>query len=68
MPGWLSWLDIRLLISAQVMISQFLGLSPTLGSALAVWSLLGILPLSLLSLSVSALPLLVHVRSLPLKL
>ena len=28
-PGWLSWLSIQLLISAQVMISWFMGLSPT---------------------------------------
>ena len=26
--GWLSWLSIQLLISVQVMISQFVGLSP----------------------------------------
>ena len=32
-PGWHSWLNIRFLISAQVMISQFVSLSPTLGSA-----------------------------------
>ena len=38
--------------SAQVMICQFMGLSPTLGSVLTVQSLLGILTLSLcLSLS-----------------
>uniref|UniRef100_A0ABI7XXU5 Uncharacterized protein n=1 Tax=Felis catus TaxID=9685 RepID=A0ABI7XXU5_FELCA len=28
-PGWLSWLSIWLLISAQVMISRFVGSSPT---------------------------------------
>ena len=33
--------------SAQVMISQFVGLSPTSGSMLTVWRLLGILSLSL---------------------
>ncbi|VFV44138.1 Hypothetical predicted protein [Lynx pardinus] len=33
-------------ISAQVVISQFVGWSPTLGYALTVWSLLGILSLS----------------------
>ena len=48
-PGWLSRLSIRLLILVQVMISWFVGSCPTLGSALTVWSLLGILclPLSL---------------------
>ena len=35
------------MISAQVTISQFMGSSPTSGSALTVWSLLGILSLSL---------------------
>ena len=47
MPGWLSWLSVRLLILAQVMISRFVSLSPRLGSALTVWNLLGILSLSL---------------------
>ena len=48
-PGWLSRLSIRLLISAQVMISRFLRSSPVLGSVLTAWSLLRIfsLPLSL---------------------
>ena len=46
-PGWLSKLNVELLISAQVMISQFMSLSPTSGSVLTVWSLLGILFLSL---------------------
>ena len=48
LSAWLSWLSVHLLISAQVMISQFGSLSPTSGSALRVWSLLGILspPLS----------------------
>ena len=41
-PGWLSGLNIQLLISAQVMISWFMGLSPTSGSALTAWSLLGV--------------------------
>ena len=50
-PGWLSQLSIQLLIEAQVMISQFVESSPVLGSALAEWSLLGIL-----SPSLSALP------------
>ena len=40
-PGWLSRLSIRLLILAQVMISQFVSLSPVLGSALTPWSCLG---------------------------
>ena len=50
----------RLLVSAQVTISRFKGSSPASGSALTVWSLLGILspspPLSappLLALSVT---------------
>ena len=56
--GWLSRLSLWLLILAQVMISQFVGSSPTSGSSLTVWSLLGILSLSLpyscsLSLSLS---------------
>ena len=46
-PGRLSRLSVRLLISAQVSISQFVGSSPASGSALTVWSLLGILSLSL---------------------
>ena len=45
-PGWLSQLDVRLLVSAQVMISQFVGLSPASGSVLTAWDLLGILSLS----------------------
>ena len=48
-PGWLSWLNVYLLVSTQVMISQFMGSSPALGSVLAVWSLLGILSFSPLS-------------------
>ena len=57
-PGWLSWLSIRLLVSAQVMISWFMRSSPTSGSALTAWNLPGILslphfltPLHALSLS-----------------
>ena len=46
-PGGLSQLSVWLLTSAQVMISRFIGLSPALGSALTVWSLLGILSSSL---------------------
>ena len=42
-PGWLSQLNIGLLILAQVMISQFMELSPALGSPGIVQSLLGIL-------------------------
>ena len=53
-PGWLSKLNVELLISAQVMISQFMSLSPTSGSVLTVWGLLGILSFSFsLSLSLS---------------
>ena len=40
-PGWLGQLSIQLLISAQLVISQF-GTLP-LGSVLTAWSLLGIL-------------------------
>ena len=47
--------SVQLLISAQVMISQFLGSSPASGSVLAVWSLF------LDSLSPSDPPLLAHV-------
>ena len=35
-PGWLSRLSIRLSISAQIMISWFMGSSPTLGSVLSL--------------------------------
>ena len=45
-PGWLSWTSVRLLMSAQVMISQFVGLSPASGCALTAWDSLS-LPLSL---------------------
>ena len=38
-PGWLSLLSARLLILAQAMISWFMNLSPTWGSALVVQSL-----------------------------
>ena len=38
-PGWLSLLSIRLLISAQVMISQFMSLGPPSGSVLMAQSL-----------------------------
>ena len=44
-PGWLSWLSDRVVVSAQVMISWFMSSSPMLGSALASCSLLGILSL-----------------------
>ena len=46
-PGWLSPFSIRLLVSAQVTISPFMGLSPASGSVLTAWSLLGVLSLSL---------------------
>ena len=39
MPGWLSWLSVQLLILASVMISWFVGSSPTSISVLTVWSL-----------------------------
>ena len=42
MPGWLSRLSIRLLISAPVTSSRFVSSSPTSGSAQPVQSLLGI--------------------------
>ena len=47
--GWLCQVSLQLLVSALVMISRFVSLSPALGSALTAWSLLGIfrLPLSL---------------------
>ena len=40
-------LSVQLLILAQIMISWFVSLSPALGSALTVWSLLEILSLPL---------------------
>ena len=46
-PEWLRWLSDRVLISAQVMISWFVGLSAVLDCALTVQGLPGILPLSL---------------------
>ena len=47
--GWLGWLSIQLLISAQVVISPFVGLSPASGSTLTGHSLLKILSLPSLS-------------------
>ena len=47
MPGWLSWLSTRLLISAEVIISRFVRSSPERGSVLTAWSLPGILSHSL---------------------
>ena len=41
-PGWLSWLSTQLLILAQVMISHFVRLSPTLGSVLTAQNLLSL--------------------------
>ena len=52
-------LKLSLLILAQVMILWLLSLSPMLGSALTVWTLLGIL-----SLFLSAPPLFSYTRSL----
>ena len=46
-PEWLSWLSVWFLVSAQVMISQFMKWSPASGSVLTVRSLLGILSLPL---------------------
>ena len=46
-PGWLSWLSVRLLISAQVVTSRFGSSTPASGSVLAAWSLFGILSPSL---------------------
>ena len=46
-PGRLSWLRVGLLVSAQVMGSRIVSLSPTTGSALAARILLGILSLFL---------------------
>ena len=40
-PGWLSCLNIQLLISAQVVISWFMGSSPAPGSALKAGACLG---------------------------
>ena len=56
-PGGHSRLSTQLLVLAQVMNSWFMGSSPELGSVLTVWSLFGILSLSLsLSLSPSLCP------------
>ena len=46
-PGWFSLLTVRALVSAQVMISQFVRSSPVLGSALTMQSLLRIVSPSL---------------------
>ena len=45
--GWLTWLSVRLLILAQIMISCFMCSIPVLGSVLKVQSPLGILTLTL---------------------
>ena len=45
--GWLRWLNVRLLVLAEVTISQFMGSSPVSGFVLTVGSLLGILSLPL---------------------
>ena len=42
-PGWLSRVRVQLLISAQVMISSFVSLSPASGSVLTARNLLDIL-------------------------
>ena len=50
--GWLSWLSVQLLVSAQVMSSRFVSSSPTSDSVLTALNLLGILfPCPSLSLS-----------------
>ena len=36
-PGWLGWLSVPLLVSAQVMISRFASSSPVSGSAESAW-------------------------------
>ena len=63
-PSWGTWVaqlvSVQLLISAQVMISWFMGSSPVSSSVLTAQSLLGIL-----STSVSASPLLSLSLSLP---
>ena len=59
MTGAPGWFNVQHLILAQVKISQFVGSSPTPGSALTVWRLCGIL-----SPSLSASPLLVLSLSL----
>ena len=64
-PGGLRWLSVRLLPSAQVMFSRFVGSSPEWDSALTVVSLLGILSLSP---SLSAPPPLVRVKAVSLSL
>ena len=46
-PGWLSRLSVQLLVSTQVVISQFVGSSPASGSVLTARSLLGIFSPSL---------------------
>ena len=46
-PGWLIQLSVWLLVSAQVMISQFVSSSPASGPVMSPQSLLGILSLSL---------------------
>ena len=63
-PGWLSRLNIWLLISAQVMISQFVRLRPTSGSVLTVWSLRG----ACLGFSVCPSIMCIHEHSLSLSL
>ena len=65
-PGWLGRLGVRFLVSAQIMISQFVSSSSTLGSALAVqkpaWDSPSLSP----SLSLSLCPSPAHARTLSL--
>ena len=46
-PGWFSQLSVQLVVSSQVIISQFVSLSPASSSTLAKQTLLGILSLPL---------------------
>ena len=46
-PGCLSWLNVRLLVSAQIVIPRFVSSSPTSGFVLVAQSLLEIFSLSL---------------------
>ena len=64
--GWLSQIRVQLLISVQVMISQFAVSRPAWGSALTAWSLLGILPLPSAPLPL-ALPLSLEINKLKIK-
>ena len=65
---WATQAPLQLLISAQVVISQFVTWSPMSGFALTAWNLLGMLSLSVfLSVSLSLFPSPAHARSLNIK-